>query len=123
MSQALICAASAMCALWGVAHLFATRGAVTGFGALTVDDRLIITTGWSVEGVAFIATAALAAVATAVPPEATVTSAICAVVVASLVALAMVSPLTGFRIAPVPSGLCPRLLGTAAALTAAGALP
>ncbi len=43
MSQVLLYIASAMTGLWGVAHLFATRGVVAGFGDLTTDNRRIIT--------------------------------------------------------------------------------
>lgn len=121
MSETLICAGSAMLALWGVAHLFATRGVVAGFGELTADNRLIITMEWIVEGVAFLATAGFVAVATAVQPEAAVSSAIYAVAVATLVALAIVSFFTGFKIAFLPFRLCPFVLGTAAVLIAGGA--
>lgn len=120
MSQTLIYAASAMLAFWGVAHLFSTRGVVAGFGELTADNRLIITKEWIVEGVAFIATAAFVAVATAIQPEAAATSAIYAEAVATLVALAIVSFFTGFRISFLPFRLCPFVLGTAAALIAGG---
>jgi len=121
MSEALIYAASAMVAVWGVAHLFATRGVVAGFGELKADNRLIIAMEWVVEGVAFIATAAFVAVATAIQPDAAVTSAIYAVAVATLVALAIVSLFTGFRIAFLPFRLCPFVLGAAAAMIAGGA--
>jgi len=121
MSEALIYAAGAMVAVWGVAHLFATRGVVAGFGELKADNRLIIAMEWVVEGVAFIATAAFVAVATAIQPDAAVTSAIYAVAVATLVALAIVSLFTGFRIAFLPFRLCPFVLGAAAAMIAGGA--
>jgi len=121
MSQTLIYAASAMVTLWGVAHLFATRGVVAGFGELTADNRKIFTMEWIVEEVALIATATFVVVATAIQPEAAVTSAIYAVAVATLVALAIVSFFTGFKIAFLPFKLCPFVLGSAAALIAAGA--
>ena len=121
MSEALIYAASAMVAVWGVAHLFATRGVIAGFGELKADNRLIIAMEWVVEGVAFIATATFVAVATAIQPEAAVTSAIYAVAVATLVVLAIVSLFTGFRIAFLPFRLCPFVLGAAAAMIAGGA--
>jgi len=121
MRQALIYAACAMVALWGVAHLLATRGVVAGFGELSVDNRRIITMEWIVEGVAFLAIAAFVAAATAIQPDAAVTTAIHAVAVATLLALAVVSLFTGFRIAFLPFRLCPLVLGSAAALIAGGA--
>ena len=56
--DALLYAASALTGLWGVAHLFATRGVVAGFGDISVDNRRIITMEWIVEGVALVSLAA-----------------------------------------------------------------
>jgi len=39
----LLYVAAALTAVWGVAHLFATRGVVAGFGQLSADNRRIIT--------------------------------------------------------------------------------
>jgi len=113
--------ASAMTGLWGVAHLFATRGVVRGFGDVSLDNRRIITMEWIVEGVALVSTAAFVAVATAVQPEGRLASAVYAVAVATLVALATVSSLTGFRVAFLPFRLCPFIFGASAALIAWGA--
>jgi hypothetical protein len=43
MNQPVLYVASALTALWGLAHLFATKGAVRGFGDITADNRRIIT--------------------------------------------------------------------------------
>jgi hypothetical protein len=51
MQQTALYMAAALAALWGVAHLLATRSVVSGFGDLTVDNRRIITMEWIVEGV------------------------------------------------------------------------
>lgn len=119
MSSVLLYIASAMVIAWGIAHLFATRGVVRGFGELTVDNRRIITMEWIVEGVAFISIGSFVAAATAVAPASA--AVVYAVAVASLVALAIVSLFTGFRIAFLPFRLCPFVLGTAAALITWGA--
>jgi hypothetical protein len=121
VSHLLLYLASALTGLWGVAHLFATRGVVAGFGALTADNRRIITMEWIVEGVALVSTATLVAVATAVDPQATVSTAVYAVTIATLVVLAVVSLFTGFRIAFLPFRLCPFVFGLSAALIAVGA--
>lgn len=121
MSQALIYVASVTVAVWGVAHLFATSGVVAGFGGLTDENRLLITIEWIVERVALIATAACVAVVTVVLPEAVVASAVYTVAVATLVAFAIVSLFTGFKITFLPFRLCPFVLGAAAALIAGGA--
>jgi len=110
-----------MTGLWGVAHLFATKGVVVGFGDLTTDNRRIISMEWIVEGVALISTAAFVAAATAIQPEAPVASAVYAVAIGTLVVLAVVSLFTGFRIAFLPFRLCPFIFGASAALIAWGA--
>ncbi len=121
MGEILLYIASAVIALWGVAHLFATRGVVAGFGGLTVDNTRIITMEWIVEGVALIATGAFVAVVTAIEPKAPVSSAVYAVATGTLVVLAVVSLFTGFKIAFLPFRLCPFIFGLSAALIACGA--
>lgn len=121
MNEILLYAACAAIASWGVAHLLATRGVVAGFGAITVDNRRIITMEWIIEGVALISTAAFVAAATAIEPKAVVSSAVYAVAVGTLIVLAAVSWLTGFKIAFLPFRLCPFVLGLSATLIAVGA--
>jgi len=113
--------AAAMTGLWGVAHLFATKGVVAGFGDLTGDNRRIITMEWLVEGVALISTAAFVAAATAIQPEAAVASAVYAVATGTLVVLAIVSLFTGFKVPFLPFRLCPVIFGLSAALIVWGA--
>ena len=119
--DALLYIASAMTGLWGVAHLVATQGVVAGFGELTADNRRIITMEWIVEGVALISTAAFVAAATAIDSQATVSSAVYAVAMTTLLALALVSLLTGFRVAFLPFRLCPIIFTLAAVLIGVGA--
>lgn len=121
MNDILIYIACTAIAGWGVAHLFATRGVVAGFGELTADNRHIITMEWIVEGVALISTAAFVAAATVIDPDAATSSAVYAVAIATLIGLAAVSLFTGFRIAFLPFRLCPFVFGTSAALIGAGA--
>lgn len=99
--------AAAITALWSIAHLFATNGVVSGFGAITPDNRRIITMEWIVEGVALVSTASFVAAATLVQPESAVSSAVYGVAIGTLVVLAIVSLFTGFRIAFLPLRLCP----------------
>ena len=121
MNPILLYLASAIIALWGVAHLVATRGVVAGFGPLTADNKRIITMEWIVEGVALVSTAAFVTVATVIQPDAAVSSAVYATGIATLIALAIVSLFTGFRIAFLPFRLCPFVFGGSAALIAWGA--
>jgi len=121
MNPVLLYIASVTTGLWGVAHLFATRGVVSGFGDLSPDNRRIITMEWIVEGVALISTAAFVAVATAIQPEALVSSAVYGVAISTLVLLAVVSLFTGFRIKFLPFRLCPFIFGGSALLIVWGA--
>ena len=89
--RALLYAAAALTGVWGVAHLFATRGVVAGFGELTADNGRIITMEWIVEGVALVSLASLVAAVTAVDATTAVSSAAYAVAVATLLVLALVS--------------------------------
>jgi len=107
--DALLYVASVVTGLWGIAHLFATRGVVAGFGELTADNHRIITMEWIVEGVALISTAAFVAAATAIDSQATVSSAVYAVAMTTLLALALVSLFTGFRVTFLPFWLWPHL--------------
>ena len=122
MQAVLLYLAAAMTALWGIAHLFATKGAVAGFGDITLDNRRVITMEWIVEGVALVSTAAFVAVATFIQPGAVVSLAVYAVAASTLLVLAVVSLFTGFRIAFLPYRLCPLIFGTSAALIVWGAL-
>lgn len=121
MNEIPLYTASAITALWGIAHLFSTRGVVAGFGDLTADNRRIITMEWIVEGIALIATAAFVAVATAIDPAAAVSFGVYAVAIGMLIALAVVSLFTGFNIAFLPFRLCPFIFGISALLIAWGA--
>lgn len=121
MNLVLLYIASAIVAIWGVAQLFATPGVVAGFGEITTDNRRIITMEWIVEGIALISTAAFVAAVTVVQPDHTFSRSIYAVAICTLVALAVVSIFTGFRIAFLPFRLCPFIFGGSALLIAWGA--
>jgi hypothetical protein len=120
MHICLYIAAVLTCA-WGVAHLFATRGVVAGFGELSTDNRRIITMEWIVEGVALISLGSLVAAVTATGADSAASSAAYAVAIATLIGLAIVSLFTGFRVAFLPFRLCPFIFGLTAALIALGA--
>lgn len=121
MNQILLYIASIMTGLWGVAHLFATKGVVAGFGDLSSDNKQIITMEWIVEGVALISTGAFVAVAGTIQPEASVSLAVYTLAIINLVVLAVVSLFTGFKVAFLPFKLCPFIFGVSAVLIFLGA--
>jgi hypothetical protein len=121
VNAVLLYIAAAMTCVWGIAHLFATKGVIAGFGDLSADNRRIITMEWIVEGVALISIALFVAIATVVQPGSAVSSAVYAVAIGTLVVLAVVSLFTGFKVAFLPFRLCPVIFGVSAALIAWGA--
>jgi hypothetical protein len=121
MNPILLYIASAMTGIWGVAHLFASRGVIADFGNITIDNRRIITMEWIVEGVALISVAAFVATATVIQPEAPVSLGVYIVAICTLVVFAIVSLFTGFRIAFLPFRLCPFIFSLSALLIGAGA--
>ncbi len=121
MNQALLYLAAGLTGAWGIAHLFATRGVAAGFGGISADNRRVIIMEWIAEGVALISLAVLVAVTTAIDPRAPVASGVFAVAIGTLVVLAVVSLLTGFRIPFLPYRLCPFIFSLSAALIAIGA--
>jgi hypothetical protein len=113
---------AALTALWGISHLFATRGVVAGFGEISDDNRHIITMEWIVEGVSLIFIGVLVAVVTAIDPEAAVSTAVCVVSAVGLLVLALVALFTGFKVNFLPFRLCPFILTASAVLVLVGAL-
>jgi hypothetical protein len=114
----LLYIAAALTGVWGIAHLLATGGVVAGFGELSAHNRRIITMEWVVEGVALIALGALVA---AVTIAGSGDAAAYAVAIATLLALAVVSLFTGFRVAFLPFRLCPLIFAASALLIGLGA--
>ena len=121
MNWFLIYIGSILTGFWGVAHLFATRGVVEGFGNLTADNRRIITMEWIAEGVALISTATFVAAVTAIQPGGLAAQAVYAVAIVTLLAFAVVSLFTGFKVAFLPFKLCPFIFGASAVLMFCGA--
>ena len=121
-STVLLYVASALCAIWGVAHLFATRGVVSGFGEISIDNKRVITMEWVVEGIALISIGAFVATATWTDAASLVSRGVYAVAILALLALALVSLLTGFKIAFLPYRLCPFIFGLSALLILVGGL-
>lgn len=118
--EVLIYAGSAMLFVWGVAHLFPTRSVISGFGEISADNRNIVAMEWVTEGVTLIFVSTLVAIVTAVEPRTTVSSLVYLSSSACLVVLAIVSLLTGFKIAFLPFKLCPLIFLSSALLILLG---
>lgn len=121
MNETLLFVAVGLTGLWGVTHLFATKGVVTGFGDISVDNRRVITMEWIAEGIVLLSTAAFVAVAAGVDRESAVASGVFGVAIGTLIVLAVVSLFTGFRVRFLPYRLCPFIFTASAILIALGA--
>jgi hypothetical protein len=117
MDEVLAYVAAGLVGLWGVAHAVPTRQVVAGFGAITVDNRRVILQEWLVEAFTMWGLAAAVISATVVGGAGSgVTIAVYRVAAGLLVALAVLTGLTGARTPAVWFKVCPVLLTTSAAL-------
>jgi hypothetical protein len=51
MNEVLIIAGAAIITIWGIAHIIPVKSVVSGFGAISPDNKKIITMEWLSEGV------------------------------------------------------------------------
>lgn len=120
MAETMVLTGAALTAFWGIAHLFPTRSVVRGFGDIAVDDRLIITMEWIVEGVVLLFVGFLVATVTLVDSTSPISELVCYISAAFLMALALVSLVTGFKVKFLPFKLCPVIFTLSAALFIVG---
>jgi hypothetical protein len=118
----LLYVGAALTSFWGIAHLFPTKSVVEGFGEITLDNRHIITMEWIVEGVSLIFMGLLVAAVTFIEPLSVVSIVVYGLTIMGLVALAMVSVFTGFKVNFTPFKLCPFIFTGSAALIFVGGL-
>jgi len=120
--QILLYIGAALTLLWGIAHVFPTKSVVRGFGDISVDNRHIITMEWLIEGVALIFIGLLVVTVTLIDHVNPVSKAVDLLSVAALLALAVISLFTGFRVRFLPFRLCPFIFTVSAALILAGSI-
>ena len=113
---------AALTTLWSVAHLFPTSSVVKGFGAISADNKNIITMEWIVEGVSLIFIGALVALVTIINPVDSVSTAVYVLSAIGLIVLALVSLFTGFKVKFLPFRLCPIIFTASAILILIGGL-
>ena len=122
VNTVLIQIGAAFSILWGTTHLFPTKGVVEGFGAISEDNRNIITMEWIVEGVALIFIGLLVLLVSIVDPGARAAMVVYVTSAGGLVVLAIISLLTGFKVNFLPYKLCPFIFGASALLIMLGVL-
>jgi len=120
MNHVLMYIGAALPWAWGVSHLVPTKNVVAGFGDISDDNKNIITMEWVAEGVAFIFIGIVLALVTYIDPFAAVSRAVYGLSIICLLALAVVSFLTGFKVRFLPFRMCPFVLASSAALVFLG---
>ncbi len=123
MREALAYVAAGLVALWGVAHAIPTRRVLAGFGAITADNRRVVLQEWLAEAFTMWGLAAAVIAVTMVGGAGSVvTVAVYRVAAGLLVALAVLTGLTGARTPVVWFKVCPVLLTVSAALLLAASI-
>jgi hypothetical protein len=122
VNQILLYLGAGFTCVWGIAHLFATKSVVQGFGEISLDNKRIITMEWIVEGVSLIFIGLLVAAVTMVDRGSTVSKVIFGICFAELNVLSIVSLFTGFKINFLPFKLCPVIFTGSSILILLGSL-
>ena len=116
MQAALLYVGASVIFLWGIGHLAATRGVVSGFGPISPDNRRVITMEWLAEGLTLCFLGVLVGISAFVlgcdHAGTGLVARACAVM---LLTLAIVSAFTGARTVVLPMKLCPFIKSAVAA--------
>ena len=106
--EVLIYIGGVIIALWGVGHLYPTKGIVNGFGELSNDNSHIITMEWLAEGFTLIFIGILSIVVASVSDSGDkVANAVYLTSAMMLVVMAILSFFTGFKTSILPIKACP----------------
>lgn len=123
IDSVLLIIGAAIVALWGISHLFPTKGVVRGFGDISLDNKRIITMEWVVEGINLSFLGFLVILVTLVAGADNEVSRLVYLSSAGLlVVMAVWHSLTGARTKAIPMKLCPWIFGTSAVLFILGSL-
>ena len=118
----LLCAGSGLTIIWGVAHLFPTKSVVRGFGGISIDNQRIIAMDWMNEGLTLIFIGVLVTTVTAIDASDVISRAVYLIATIMLLAMALLSLFTGFKIRFLPFKLCSFIFTTSAVLIIVGGL-
>ena len=123
ISDILLYAGSIIIIIWGMAHIIPAKSVVSGFGAVSEDNRRIILMEWVAEGLTLCFIGLLVLFITIIGgaqnPVSVIVYRACA---AMLVAMAIWTQLTGARTSIVPIKICPYVKTGAAILFFLGSL-
>ena len=109
--------------LWGIAHLFPTKNIVRDFGNIPIDKKRIILMEWINEGLTLIFLGVLIIAVTFINSNnQKVKKTVYLLTFCMLIAMAVLSLFTGFKIDFIPFQLCPFIFSTSAILILIGIL-
>ena len=120
MSNWLMTCGAGLCVIWGAAHIFPVRAVVAGFGALSHDNRRILTMEWIAEGMTIMFLGLVVALVFRHVEDESSARLVVRACASMLIALAALSAATGARTSILPMRLCPVVKLTAASLLVAG---
>ena len=116
MQATLLYVGAGVIFLWGLGHLVATRGVVSGFGPISPDNRQVVTMEWIAEGLTLCFLGVLVGIfALVVGCDHVGTHLAARTSAVMLLILAILSTFTGARTAVLPMKLCPFVKSAAAA--------
>ena len=108
INDILLYSGAALITLWGIAHIVPTKSIVNGFGSISRDNKLIITMESIAEGLTLCFIGVLVIIVTSLGGSRNHVSVIvylaCAVM---LLAMAILTALTGARTSILPYKICP----------------
>ncbi len=123
IDHVLLFIGAAVVALWGIAHLFPTKGVVRDFGDISRDNKRIITMEWVVEGISLAFIGFLVILVTIVAgADNEVSGLVYWSAAGVLVIMAVWHSLTGAKTKAIPMKLCPFIFGSCAILFILGSL-
>ena len=118
--QVFLYGAALLVSVWGVAHLVPTRSVVASFGAISSDNRLVLTMEWVAEAVTMLFVGVLVAAVTLIDSEDGVALAVYLLSATALGAIAVLTALTGARTPVVWFKACPLVMATCIVLILLG---
>jgi hypothetical protein len=121
MSDVLVYVGGIALAMWGLSHLAPTRSVADSFGEISANSRRVLVMEWVAEGLTHISIAVLVVVIAALETGAAV-DLVYRVSAGLLVALAVLTILTGARTPVLWFKVCPLVLTSVATLLVVASL-
>lgn len=122
LRKVLIVTGGFMSIIWGIAHLIPTGDVVKGFGNISADNRRIITMEWISEGLTLIFIGMLVQVIAIINKTGNkIFNPVYLIASVMLLAMAVLSLFTGFKIDFLPFKLCPVIFSISGILIMIGA--